>query len=173
MPNGGLLSVRASVKTNPEILEDFVEIVIRDSGPGIDQGDLARLSDPFFTTKEGGTGLGLAIAYTIVQKHNGRITVESEIGRGAAFLLSLPIAKEDSWRRSPSSTSDLSLCHFLKRALILKGYDVFTFHGGREALEGVKEDCDLVLLDNRMPDLSGLEVLQEMKQRFPKMPVII
>jgi len=68
---------------------------------------------------------------------------------------------------------DLSLCHFLRRTLILKGYEVFTFHNGREALAGIQDDCDLILLDNRMPDLTGLEVLKEMKQRFPKVPVII
>jgi two-component system, NtrC family, response regulator AtoC len=68
---------------------------------------------------------------------------------------------------------DLSLCHFLRRTLILKGYQVFTYHNGREALEGIKEDCDLVLLDNRMPDLTGLEVMKEMKKKFPKMPVIV
>lgn len=68
---------------------------------------------------------------------------------------------------------DLSLCHFLRRTLILKGYQVFTYHNGREALEDIKGDCDLVLLDNRMPDLTGLAVLKELKKNFPKMPVII
>lgn len=68
---------------------------------------------------------------------------------------------------------DLSLCHFLKRTMILKGHHVYTFHNGKEALEGIRDDCDLVLLDNRMPDLSGLEVLKELKRRFPKIPVII
>ena len=68
---------------------------------------------------------------------------------------------------------DLSLCHFLKRTLVLKGYQVYTYNNGREALEGVREDCDLVLLDNRMPDLTGLEVLKELKRTFPKIPVII
>jgi two-component system, NtrC family, response regulator AtoC len=68
---------------------------------------------------------------------------------------------------------DLSLCHFLKRTLVSKGYEVFTFHNGREALEGIKGDCDLILLDIRMPDLNGLEVLKDIKRRFPKMPVII
>jgi two-component system, NtrC family, response regulator AtoC len=68
---------------------------------------------------------------------------------------------------------DLSLAHFLKRTLILKGYQVFTYPGGREALEGIKGDCDLVLLDNRMPDLTGLQVLKELRKNFPKMPVII
>lgn len=68
---------------------------------------------------------------------------------------------------------DLSLCHFLKRTLILKGYQVFTYQSGREALDGIKEDCGLVLLDNRMPDLTGLEVLKELKKNFPKVPVIV
>ena len=44
---------------------------------------------------------------------------------------------------------DLSLCHFLKRTLLLKGYEVFTYHNGREALENIREDSDLILLDNR------------------------
>jgi len=57
--------------------------------------------------------------------------------------------------------------------LLLKGYQVYTYNNGREALESVREDCDLVLLDNRMPDLTGLEVLKELKKTFPKIPVII
>jgi two-component system response regulator AtoC len=68
---------------------------------------------------------------------------------------------------------DLSLCHFLRRTLTLKGYQVFTCQSGREALDCIKEDCDLVLLDNRMPDLTGLEVLRELKKSFPKIPIII
>jgi two-component system response regulator AtoC len=68
---------------------------------------------------------------------------------------------------------DLSLVHFLKKTLILKGYQIFAYPNGREALEGIKEDCDLVLLDNRMPDLSGLEVLKRLKKSYPKVPVIV
>jgi two-component system, NtrC family, response regulator AtoC len=68
---------------------------------------------------------------------------------------------------------DLSLGHFLKRTLLLKGYDIFTYPSGREALEAIREDCDLVLLDNRMPDLTGLEVLKELKKNLPKIPVIV
>ncbi len=68
---------------------------------------------------------------------------------------------------------DLTLVHFLKKTLMLKGYQIFTYPNGREALEGIKEDCDLVLLDNRMPDLSGLEVLRRLKKNYPKVPVIV
>ncbi len=91
--------MRSSVETDPGTLEEFLQLVIQDTGPGIKEQDRARVFDPFFTTKEGGTGLGLSIAYAIVQKHNGRIAVESEVGKGTSFLLSLPFSKEDPWRK--------------------------------------------------------------------------
>ncbi len=99
MPNGGTLGVRSTVKADSETLEEFSQLVIRDTGPGIQEEDRAHLFDPFFTTKEGGTGLGLSIAYAIVQKHNGQIAVESEVGKGSSFLLSLPLSKEEPWRK--------------------------------------------------------------------------
>lgn len=69
---------------------------------------------------------------------------------------------------------DLSLCHFLKRTLSQKGYQVTTCHTGREAIGLVNEqETDLVLLDNKLPDLMGLEILKEMRQKHPKMPIII
>jgi two-component system, NtrC family, sensor kinase len=99
MPNGGTLALRSSIEVDSDTLEEFLQLVIRDTGPGIDEQDKTRLFDPFFTTKEGGTGLGLSIAYTILQKHNGKIAVMSEVGRGASFLLSLPISEEDPWKK--------------------------------------------------------------------------
>ena len=66
---------------------------VRDSGPGIPPEAMERIFNPFFTTKEigHGVGLGLAISYGIVKEHNGEITVESEIGKGAKFAVSLPV----------------------------------------------------------------------------------
>jgi PAS domain S-box-containing protein len=69
-----------------------VGVAFRDAGPGIDPRDLPNLFDPFFTTKESGMGLGLAICYDIVQKHGGRIEVESQPGQGATFTVWLPLA---------------------------------------------------------------------------------
>ncbi|MEW6288934.1 MAG: ATP-binding protein [Thermodesulfobacteriota bacterium] len=76
--------------------KDSVLISIADTGCGIAQQNLSRIFDPFFTTKEvgKGTGLGMSIAYDIIKKHNGTITVESEVGSGTTFTVTLPVAEE-------------------------------------------------------------------------------
>ena len=67
-----------------------VDIVIADTGPGIAPEHLKHVFEPFFTTKEKGTGLGLSVVYGILQRHHGRVDVQSEVGRGTTFVLSLP-----------------------------------------------------------------------------------
>ena len=69
---------------------EFVRIRVSDTGKGIPQEQLQRIFDPFFTTKDHGTGLGLAIVYSIIEKHKGRIELQSEQGKGTTFLISLP-----------------------------------------------------------------------------------
>jgi signal transduction histidine kinase len=83
---GGVVELRA------EVSADEVAIVIRDHGTGIDAGHIEKIFDPFFTTKEvdKGTGLGLAISHGIIERHRGRIDVESELGTGAVFRVVLP-----------------------------------------------------------------------------------
>ncbi len=80
------------------VRETFVQVVIRDSGPGISQEVLERIFDPFFTTKGvgQGTGLGLSISYEIIKKHGGEIVVKSEAGRGAEFTIEIPIEGPNS-----------------------------------------------------------------------------
>jgi signal transduction histidine kinase len=70
--------------------EGVVKIEISDTGPGIPEKDIPRIFDPFFTTKEKGTGLGLAIVYNIIQKHYGKISVNSLPGKGTTFTILLP-----------------------------------------------------------------------------------
>lgn len=88
-------SPAGSVVTMDDVLEDLELVLrIRDHGTGIQPEHLAKVFDPFFTTKDvdKGTGLGLAISHGIVERHQGRIEVESEVGRGTTFRIVLPVA---------------------------------------------------------------------------------
>jgi len=87
MPNGGLMKV--CTEYHPKVKN--VLLRISDTGPSIDPDILPIIFDPFVTTKEGGTGLGLAISYEIVRRHNGRIDVDSQPGRGTTFEVWLPL----------------------------------------------------------------------------------
>ena len=82
-----------TVRTGGSSGEEMVWVEIADNGSGIPKENLARIFDPFFTTKPlgQGTGLGLSLSYSIVQKHHGRIEVESEIGKGTTFRIHLPV----------------------------------------------------------------------------------
>ena len=89
MPSGGQLTIRT------RYVEEVGHMLVKftDTGSGINPADLPNIFDPFFTTKESGTGLGLAITYDIVQRHGGRIDVESQVGQGTTFLVWLPVDK--------------------------------------------------------------------------------
>ncbi len=100
MPEGGVIEVNAS---NINIREDnilpidpgnYVEISIKDEGVGIPEEQLLNIYDPFFSTKDGGSGLGLTTAYSIIQRHEGYISVESEVDVGSIFHIYLPAVKE-------------------------------------------------------------------------------
>ena len=90
MKDGGVLTISTSQ------LADQVLIKIQDTGVGIHQDQLKRIFEPFYTTKEigKGTGLGLSISYGIIQNHNGRIAVQSELGQGSEFTIYLPIKQD-------------------------------------------------------------------------------
>jgi two-component system NtrC family sensor kinase len=92
MPEGGTLDV--SLKET----DDKLVITMRDSGEGIPEENIGRIFDPFFTTKpEGeGTGLGLSVSYGIISRHRGLIEVESEVGIGTTFIISLPVRADKS-----------------------------------------------------------------------------
>ena len=91
MPNGGTLTVSANRAAGPK---SFLEVVISDTGCGIAKEDMENIFEPFFTTKEEekGVGLGLSVVYGIIAKHNGTITVDSELGKGSTFRVQLPCA---------------------------------------------------------------------------------
>lgn len=85
MPHGGVLKVQSALRSGS------VEISISDTGTGISEENRKQLFNPFFTTRENGTGLGLAITSRIIRNHRGVIEVESELGKGTAFLIRIPL----------------------------------------------------------------------------------
>jgi signal transduction histidine kinase len=105
MPDGGTLTVRAKAISNfgfrisdsairpASAGQSAIVIEVEDTGSGIPPEHLDRIFEPYFTTKESGTGLGLALAHKIVQEHGGRIDVESRVGAGATFTVTLPVAE--------------------------------------------------------------------------------
>jgi two-component system, NtrC family, sensor histidine kinase PilS len=92
MPSGGILSITAAPHSLADDDTALCQMIISDTGLGINNKDLHKIFDPFFTTKPGGTGLGLAIAYRIIDDHGGDITVDSEPGKGTQFRIRLPMA---------------------------------------------------------------------------------
>jgi len=87
MPDGGVLSISTSLATDEK---KTIVIRIKDTGIGISQEKMVQIFTPFYTDKNRGTGLGLAIAKNIIEEHNGTIEVESEMGEGASFIITLP-----------------------------------------------------------------------------------
>ncbi|RKP50105.1 PAS domain S-box protein [Cohnella endophytica] len=96
MTDGGAISIKLSRES------DGVFVRIRDEGPGIDEEQLAKIGQPFYTTKEKGTGLGLMVSYKIVDNHQGKIVVMSELGKGTSFEIMLPFRYPEAAIRKSS-----------------------------------------------------------------------
>jgi len=88
MPNGGLLTIATQVSDNE------IRISVCDTGVGINAESLAKIFEPYFTTKDNGTGLGLTLVYKIIKEHHGEIAVESREGEGSNFEISLPVYRK-------------------------------------------------------------------------------
>ena len=164
---------------------EVIRVEVEDTGPGIPPSLLERIFNPFFTTKPtgSGTGLGLSISLGIVREHEGRIWAENASQGGARFVIELPLvqphAPEDSQStpavRSPTDRlhvlvvdDEASVRVALQRYLSSRGHEVETTASAKEALARMREDAfDAVIVDMRMPDLSGEQLFQELKARDP------
>jgi two-component system NtrC family sensor kinase len=95
-PKGGELTIKTSLNKNRE----NIEIIFKDTGCGILKENMENIFNPFFSTKspDMGTGLGLSIVYGIIENHKGKIQVESQVGKGTAFKITLPIAQKNDKR---------------------------------------------------------------------------
>src|SRR5581483_4653537 len=112
MPEGGVVNimmenVRLEKNAMPPLTDGkYVKISIQDHGCGIKPEFLARIFEPYFTTKKGGSGLGLATVYSVVRKHNGLVKVESTAGKGATFQIFMPAS--DKKVAPPPKVADLT-----------------------------------------------------------------
>lgn len=167
-------------------------ISISDNGAGIVKENMNKLFDPFFTTKgdSGGTGLGLSISYGIIKEHNGKIKVKSQQGKGATFIIELPVVAQVSEPErkleqpsgksiKPLSTDkkiividdEPNICRVLYRLLSSAGYQVETISDAQLALSKLKDtNFDLILLDIKMPGMSGIEFYEKMQKIDPALP---
>jgi len=89
MREGGTLTV----KTGFQVAEDAIEILISDTGKGMDREQMEHIFLPFFTTKPKGTGLGLPITKRLIEQHGGSLRVESSLGKGTTFTIMLPVRR--------------------------------------------------------------------------------
>ncbi|MGO9834590.1 MAG: response regulator [Polyangiaceae bacterium] len=162
-----------------------VLVDVSDTGSGIPSENLERIFDPFFTTKAVGvgTGLGLAICHRIVTELGGHITVESEVGKGSRFRLSLPAVKERSVPPKPVSQAppkprrqrilivddEETLARAIERSL-RPDHDVVVVMRAQEALTRIEggERFDVILTDVMMPEMTGMDMYERLRQVVPE-----
>lgn len=181
MPDGGEIRMSAQESS------DAVILTIVDTGTGMPPEVKSRLFDPFFTTKgKAGTGMGLAVSFGIVRRHNGSIGVESEVGRGTTFRISLPLAagSSSSSTHFGSTAADRSaggrkvrvlvvddeaaVREVLSDSLMAEGCEVVVAENGQAALDLYDQhngQFDAVFTDIGMPDMSGWELATAIRRR--------
>ncbi len=201
MPEGGVITIRAK---NAKITEEsniplppgkYVCVELADEGVGIPKKYLNKIFDPFFTTKKSGSGLGLATCYSIIKKHQGHLSVRSEIGHGTTFIMYLPASDKSIENHNKKGREDYQ---FQKqyRLLIMDdevyvrdiakeifedfGFKVATATDGADAVQLYKEAMesaepfDFVILDLTIPGgMGGYRTLQKLQELDPEIKAMV
>lgn len=200
MPDGGRITLTAR---NALVTEDshsplapgsYVQIIVIDTGTGMDPQTLAKASEPFFTTKGvgKGTGLGLPMVLGTAEQLGGSLTLQSEVGRGTTATLWLrtseqgpDVATIESHPASVATTAlPLAILAVDDDALILMntvalledlGHTVVEANSGREALKQLESGqlFDLIITDHAMPHMTGGQLIAEASTRWPHIPIIL
>jgi len=199
MPNGGTIRVEAeNIVIGPGDglpLQhgEYIKIAIRDTGVGIPAAALPKIFDPYFTTKKEGKGLGLASCYSIVNSHDGLITVESREGAGTSFYIYLPASELEPMRppeESPTSATgsgrilvmddETQIRRLLGKMLDYLGYEVETVANGEAAVDLFKRSRELnrpfdaVILDLTIPGgMGGREAVNRLRDIDPEVKTIV
>ena len=181
MPKGGQLTLSTGY-------HEGVQACVGDTGLGMSETVRKRIFEPLFTTKgEHGTGMGLAVSYGIIQEHEGQVQVSSRLGEGTTFTLSFPPAHDatplppEEPTILPSTSARILLVDdeqmvrsVLTKLLTLRGHSVSAVASGPEALHCTEaQDFDLVIVDQAMPEMNGRELAQILRERFPRLPIIL
>ena len=199
MPDGGTVQVQAdniwlNAAEVPPLHEGrYLKITVHDQGRGISAEILPNIFDPYFTTKEHGSGLGLATAYAIITKHDGFITVASEVGAGATFVMYLPGSQHDVMPAQDIPDTPLvgsgrilvvddeeAIRDLLSTMLTRIGYEVDCVRDGADAIDVYQNaqaegrPYTAVILDITIPGgMGGLEALAPLRAIDPQAKVLI
>jgi PAS domain S-box-containing protein len=169
----------------------YVRLTVWDTGHGIEPTIMARIFDPYFTTKEvgNGTGMGLAVVHGIVKHYGGAISVQSTLGQGASFQVYLPVREAATVLASPQTVSlssgqerilfiddEPALVSMGKECLESLGYEVVTETSSQAAFTlfvRQPQRFDLVITDMTMPGMTGKELAYELRRIRPDIPIIL
>lgn len=202
MPHGGHLYITLE---NTEIPENYlpslkhgkyIKITVQDEGTGIDPKHLERIFEPYFTTKQTGSGLGLATSYSILKRHSGLITVDTEPDKGTTFTLYLPAAETGQLSKKipPAAITstveqcaailvmddDEMICEVTSEMLKDMGFSVKTAPDGKKAIELYKASMDagmpfdVVIMDLTIPGgMGGVKAVKEIIALDPEARVVV
>ncbi len=169
----------------------YVCITVEDNGKGIPKEYITRIFEPYFTTKakNEGTGLGLSVVHGIINDHRGAVKVESTLGKGTKFSLYIPAAdpEEDDWKVDGKFTvfkggrilivdDEPQIVSLQSQVLEHLGYEVVSCTVSKVALKKFQEadgGFDLVITDMGMPEMTGLELFEEIKKLQPQSKVLL
>lgn len=201
MPDGGVLSVSMTNLSAAAAQEgghpvpgpgEYVVLRVADTGYGIAPELMERIFEPFYTTKKksGGTGMGLAVVHAIATCNGGAIHVKSQPEAGAAFSVYLPCATAEVKSNGPTARrptrrttgrlllvdDDAGALQAMKRVLRDAGFEVFTADNGEEGLKEFHRAAgryDLVLTDQSMPKMTGMDMAARILEHYPDMKILI
>lgn len=185
MPAGGTIEIEAI----PDRADNGVPMVrfsVRDEGVGIAPENAALIFDPLFTTKRNGTGLGLSVARRLVEQQGGALTMASTPGVGSIFFITMPAAEAAAVcavvertarpvaRRVLLVEDEESVGAGLLALLELEDFETVWLKCGADVLAASAEIApDVAILDLNLPDANGLDLLPELRRKWPGLPVIV
>lgn len=163
---------------------NYVCFSVKDTGSGIDEENLQKIFDPYFSTKvkETGSGLGLYVTYGIIKAHNGHVDVTSNINEGTQFDVYIPSYEPTKVIHPPTSDKivlladdEIMLRDLLAELLESNGYNVIKVISGTEALKVLTEEIkvDIIILDYNMPEMNGLDCAAEIRKFNKEIPIIL